>query len=195
MLSPNPQFECVGFATNGNEAFDLASRMRPHIVIMDMTMPVCSGLDATRRLAAHVPETKVLAFSMRPDAASVVAALRAGASGYVSKTSPTSVLVEAIRALAEGKRFIDPSLTDKVVKTFLDEHVVEPAAILSKREHEVLLRVAEGFTSVDIAAEFNLSAKTVDCYKTRACQKMSLQDRPAIVRFALMSGWLNEAAR
>lgn len=161
---------------------------------MDMKMPVCDGLEATSRMAKYVPETKVLAFSMRPDASSVVAALRAGVLGYVSKLSPNDVLIEAINVLAEGKRFMDPSLTDSVVNKFLDDNVVERAATLSKREQQVLRRIAEGFTSGDIAAEFDLSTKTVDCYKARACEKLGLQDRPAIIRFALMSGWMNEAA-
>lgn len=192
LLSRHRGLECVGSAANGYEAVDLASRLRPDVAIMDLKMPSCDGLEATRRLRKHVPETKVLAFSMRPAASVVVAALRAGVLGYVSKSSENTVLIEAIQVAAKGKRFIDPHLTEAMLRTILDDQIIGAPSTLTRREHEVLLRVAWGFTNNDIAGELGLSTKTVESYRARACEKLELPDRPAIVKFALMSGWMDE---
>jgi DNA-binding NarL/FixJ family response regulator len=192
LVSRHRNLRWVGSATNGKEALELASRLRPQIAIMDMKMPVCDGLEATRQLAKYVPETKVLAFSVRPDPSSVVAALRAGAFGYVCKSSDHHVLFEAILVVAQGRRFIDPALADSVVTNFLNDHAGETDTLLSAREQQVLVRLAGGATSGDIAAELDLSPKTVDSYKTRACDKLGLKGRREIVRFAIMSGWLDD---
>jgi two-component system, NarL family, response regulator NreC len=194
LISRHRSLECVGSATNGYEAVDLATRLRPDVVLMDLTMPTCDGLEATRRLGKHVPDTRVLAFSMRPAASMVLAALRAGALGYVSKSSHHNVLIGAIPVVAKGKRFIDPHLTDPMLRTLLDDQLIGAPSTLSKREREVLLRVAWGFTNNDIGGDLGLSTKTVESYRTRACEKLALADRPAIVKFAHMSGWLDEEA-
>lgn len=194
LISRHRGLDCVGTAANGNEAMDLASRLRPDVAIMDLKMPSCDGLEATRRLRKHVPEAKVLAFSMRPTASVVVDALRAGVLGYVAKSSPNSVLIDAIHVVAKNKRFIDPQLTESMLRTILDDQPIGTPSTLARREHEVLLRVAWGFTNNDIAGELGLSTKTVESYRARACEKLDLPDRPAIVKFALMSGWMDEEA-
>src|SRR5208337_3424666 len=153
LISRHRGLDCVGTAANGNEAVELASRLRPDVAVMDLKMPSCDGLEATRRLRKHVPETKVLAFSYRPAASVVVAALRAGVSGYVSKSSDNSVLIEAIKTIAKGKRFIDPHLTEPMLRAMLGDKIIGTPATITKREHEVLLRVAWGFTNNETAAE------------------------------------------
>jgi two-component system, NarL family, response regulator NreC len=192
LISRHRGLHCVGTATNGNEAVDLASRLRPDVAIMDLRMPFCDGLEATRRLRKHAPETKVLVFSMRPADSMVVAALRAGVLGYVSKSSPNKVLLDAIQVVASSKRFIDPQLTESMLRNILDDQLIGPVSTLARREHEVLLRVARGFTNNETAEELGLSTKTVESYRARASEKLHLPDRPAIVRFALMSGWMDE---
>ncbi len=194
LISRHRGLDCVGTAANGNEAVELASRLRPDVAVMDLKMPSCDGLEATRRLRKHVPETKVLAFSMRPAASVVVAALRAGVSGYVSKSSENNILIEAIQVVAKGKRFIDPHLTESMLRTILHDQPIGAPSTLTRREHEVLLRVAWGFTNSEIAGELGLSTKTVESYRARACEKFDLTGRPAIVKFALMSGWMDEEA-
>jgi len=194
IMSSHNHLKCVGWAGNGNEAFNLACRVRPQVVVMDMRMPQCDGMEATRLLAKHVPEAKVVAFSVRRSPSAVVAALRAGAKAYVSKNSPPRVLIEAITSVAQGKRFIDPSLADPVITTLLNENATDMTANLSAREREVLVRIAEGYTASDVASGLGLSVKTVECYKARACQKLGLECRSDIVKFALMSGWLYDFA-
>jgi DNA-binding NarL/FixJ family response regulator len=145
-------------------------------------------------LGKHVPEARVLAYSMRPAVSMVLAALRAGAFGYVSKSSQPDVLIGAIPVVAKGKRFIDPQLTHPVLRALLDDQLIGAPSTLSRREREVLLRVAWGFTNNDIGGDLGLSTKTVESYRTRACEKLALADRPAIVKFAHMSGWMDEEA-
>ncbi len=192
LISRHRGMDCIGTAANGDEAVELASRLCPDVVIMDIKMPGCDGLEATRRLKRHVPETKVLVFSMRPAVSVVVAALRAGALGYVSKSSENGVLIEAIQVVVKGERFLDPHLTDSMLRAILDDPPLGEPSTLTRREHEVLLGVALGFTNHVIGEDLALSTKTVESYWARACEKLDLPDRPAIVKFALMSGWMDE---
>ncbi|MGA3091546.1 MAG: response regulator transcription factor [Terriglobales bacterium] len=193
LISKCRDFVCVGSTANGQEAVDLAYRVRPDVALLDLTMPSCDGLEATHRLQRKLPDIKVLVYSMRADPTMVLAALRAGALGYVSKSSPPSVLMEAIHVVASGKRFVDPSLADMTLRGLLDQPLGEPAA-LTPRERDVLARVARGFTNNDIGTDLGLSTKTIESYRARACEKLSLPDRPAIVKFALMSGWMDQYA-
>jgi two-component system, NarL family, response regulator NreC len=194
LVSRHPNLESVGSAANGLEAIDLASRLRPDVVIMDITMPTFDGLEATSRLRKQVPDTKVLAFSFRLAASMVLTVLRAGALGYVCKSSPHNVLLGAIPVVALGKRFIDPALSEPVLQSLLDDEPIATPSMLTAREHEVLLRVAGGFTNKETGIELGLSTKTVEGYRARACEKLSLADRPAIVKYAIMSGWMDEQA-
>jgi len=192
LVSRHRNMEFVGSAANGHEVVDLAARLRPDVVIMDITMPLCGGIEATRRLRKEVPETNVLAYSCHNDSPTILAALRAGALGFVCKSSHYSVLMNAISVVALGKRFIDPAPSDPVLRGLLDDEPNVSPSILTPREREVLLRVAWGFTNSETAAELVLSTKTVEGYRARACEKLCLADRPAIVKYALMAGWMEE---
>ncbi|MGA9415415.1 MAG: response regulator transcription factor [Terriglobales bacterium] len=194
LISRQRHLDCVGCAVSSSDVLGLASRLRADVIVMDIPMLPSDGLDAMRRLAKLTPETRVLSFSMRPAASMVLAALRAGASGYVSKASPSKVLIEAISVVAKGKRFIDPELADPMLQSFLDEPKIGAEPPLTQREREVLLAVAYGFTNNFIGADLGLSTKTIEGYRSRACEKLALVDRPAIVKFALMSGWMKEQA-
>lgn len=190
LLSEHQYLTCVGYASSGNEAIDLASQLRPDVLITDIKMPLPNGLEVTTHLATRVPETKVLIFSKWPSASLVVIALQAGASGCVSKASHQNVLIQGISAVATGKRFIDPQLADTTLSTLLDNLTIAGPSLLTKRERQVLILVAWGHTNSGIAINIGLSIKTVECYRARACVKLGFSDRPAIVKFAAMSGWM-----
>jgi two-component system response regulator NreC len=157
-------------------------------------MPLCDGLEATSRLRKEVPGTKVLMFSGDSGSTTIVAALRVGALGFVCKTSPHSVLVEAISAVASGKRFIDPALADSALQVLLADEPIATPSTLTAREHDVLFRVAWGYGNREIAAELGVSIKSVEGYRARGCEKLSLADRPAIVKYGQMVGWMNNRA-
>ena len=194
LIKRHANLEVVGSASNGLEAVELAYRLRPDVAIMDVTMPLCGGLVATSRLRKELPDTRVLAFSCRRTADAVLAALRAGALGYVCKGSPYSVLFDGISVVALGKRFIDPALTDATLRNLVQNEPMEPPSSLTPREDLVLHRVAWGFANKEIAAELGLSTKTVEGYRARACVKLTLIDRPAIVKYAQIAGWLDDQA-
>ena len=194
LLADHREFHCIGSAPNGEEALNLAIQKQPDVLIMEVVMPLCDGLEATRRLRKLSPTTKVLILTMRTGSSVALAALRAGALGFVSKSSPASALIDAIPIVASGRRFIDPSLRDEVFRLCLDENTIGAKETLSKREREVLLGVAWGFTNTLIGEDLGVSTKTVESYRARACDKLELSDRPAIVKFALMSGWMDERA-
>ena len=193
LVADHDELMCVGWAADGEEAIELACKVKPHVVVMETELAHCRGLVVSKELATRLPGTGVVAFSTPRTAMAVVAALSAGVKAYVSKGSPSSVLVEGILAAAVGKYFVDPSLANPVILDLLSSHAVDNTTlVLSGREREVLTAVAMGFTSGDIAGKIGLSMKTVESYKARACAKLGLRDRPAIVSFALASGWMND---
>jgi two-component system response regulator NreC len=191
LISRHHALKCVGVASDGDETVALALRLRPDVVIMDLTMPSCGGLEATSLLRKQAPETKVVAYSGSEDTPMILAALRAGVLSYVSKASPHDVLIEAILAVAKGKYFVDPALTDPLLRDFVEAPAMEHSSMLTPREREVLQRVAWGFANRETALELGLSPKTVEGYRARACEKLFLADRPAIVKYALMAGWMD----
>ena len=193
IVADHERLMCVGWAADGEEAIELACRVKPHIVVIDIALRHCDGLVVSKELATRLPATGVVAFTTPRTAVAVIAALSAGVRAYVSQVSPSSVLVEGILAAATGKHFIDPSLANPVILDLLSSHAVDNTTLaLTGREQEVLTAVAKGFTSGDIADRIGISAKTVESYKARACAKLGLKDRPQIVSFALASGWMND---
>ena len=190
LIAQHRHLVCVGSAGDGNAIVELATRLRPDVVVMDVRMPLCDGLEATARLRKLVPETHVLAFSSYVDAGMVPAALRAGATGYVCKTSDHLTLIHAICTIAKGQRFVDPALMDKVLNRMFEDEVVVPSTPLSKRQRAVLVGIAMGHTNADLADDLGLSVKTVEGYRARACEKLGLEDRSDIVQYALGAGLL-----
>jgi two-component system response regulator NreC len=191
LISRHRNLEWVGTVENSDEAVNIAKRLRPNVIVMEVRMASCDGLEALGRLVSEIPETAVLIFSKEQAPSMVLAALQSGALGYVSKSSPSNVLMEAILMLAKGKRFIDPHLMDPMLRVFLDDQTRVAPSSLSRREREVLILIAWGFTNSVIGENLDLSKKTVECYRMRACEKLSLPDRPSIVKFAFMSGWMD----
>ena len=185
----------VGEASDGQAALEQAFDCASDVVIMDISMPQLNGAAATAQLRQQCPDIKVLALSVHEDTGYLRKLLEAGASGYVLKRSAADTLIQAIRMVAAGGVYLDPAIAGKVVGSLLGKPVVvgDPtAAELSERETDVVRLIAQGYSNKEIAIQLNLSVKTVETYKARAMEKIGLDSRVAIVRYALQRGWLQE---
>jgi len=187
ILEAHSDIQIVGQAGNGREAVDLAAKLHPDVVVMDVAMPELNGIEATRRILETSPRTRVLALSMHKDAVYVREVLRAGARGYLLKDSGDADLVAAVRAVAKGEGYLSPSVSESVLSDYR-RHVTDPLDLLSSREREVLQMIAEGKTNKEIATSLNLSVYTVEAHRGRVMEKLNLHSTSELVRFALRSG-------
>lgn len=190
ILGAQPDMEIVGEAGNGREALELATGLKPDVVVMDVAMPELNGIEATRRLADTVPHARVLALSMHKDSVYVREILRAGARGYLLKDSVAADLVSAVRAVAGGEGYISPAVSNAVLDDYR-KHVTNPVDLLTSREREVLQMLAEGKTNKEIATVLNLSVYTVDAHRGRIMEKLNLHSINELVRFAVRSGLID----
>jgi len=190
ILDAQPDMEIVGEAGNGREAVELAQKLKPDVVVMDVAMPELNGIEATRRVMEAVAHTRVLALSMHKDSVYVREVLRAGARGYLLKDSGAADLVSAVRAVARGEGYLSPAVSDAVLDDYR-KHVTDPIDRLSSREREVLQMLAEGKTNKEIAAVLNLSVYTVDAHRGRIMEKLNLHSINELVRFAVRNGLID----
>jgi DNA-binding NarL/FixJ family response regulator len=190
ILSAQPDMEIVGEAGNGREAVEFAEKLKPDIVIMDVAMPELNGIEATRRLTASTPRTRVLALSMHKDSVYVREILRSGARGYLLKDSADADLLTAVRAVAKGDGYLSPAVSDAVLTDYR-RHVTDPIDLLTTREREVLQMIAEGKTNKEIAVALNLSVYTVEAHRGRVMEKLNLHSTGELVRFALRNGLID----
>ena len=198
ILNAQADMQVVGEATDGAAAVAQSRALAPDVVIMDVSMPGVNGLKATEALKVQCPAVKILTLTRHSDDGYLQQLLRAGASGYVLKQSRSSELVHGIRAVAAGGKYLDPAVTDRVIgdvtrrKSADPAHAPASAPPLSPREDEILRLVAWGYSHKEIAAQLELSVKTVETHKTNAMRKLGLRSRIDIMRLALLEGWLRE---
>lgn len=195
LLNAQPDIEVIGEAADGESACRAAKELAPDVLVMDLSMPVLGGADATALVHRDCPDVRVLALTVHEEPLYLTQLLRAGASGYVLKRAAAVELVHAVRMVARGGTYIDPSLAGTVVEGYLDARAAAERPThdaLSEREREVLERIARGFSNKEIAAELGLSVKTVETYKGRVAEKLNLRTRVDIVRYAARQGWLSE---
>lgn len=190
ILAAQADMEIVGEASNGREAVELAERLRPDVVVMDVAMPELNGIEATRRLVSSSPRTRVLALSMHKDSVYVREILRAGARGYLLKDAIDRDLLAAVRALGRGEGYLSPAVSDAVLADYR-KHVTDPLDLLTSREREVLQLIAEGKTNKEIATLLSLSVYTVDAHRGRVMEKLNLHSMSELVRFAMRSGLID----
>ena len=190
ILSAHPDLEIVGEAGNGREAVELAATLHPDVVVMDVAMPELNGIEATRRLIAENPHTRVVVLSMHKDSVYVREILRAGARGYLLKDSVADDLVAAVRAVAGGEGYLSPAVSNAVLDDYR-KHVTNPIDLLSSREREVLQMLAEGKTNKEIAVVLNLSVYTVDAHRGRIMEKLNVHSINELVRFAVRNGLID----
>lgn len=192
LILAEPGLELVGEAEDGASACREALRLHPHVVVMDISMPDVNGAEAARRLHETCPDVRVLALTAYADASYVRQLLEAGACGYVLKRAAARVLVEAIRTVAAGGVYLDPHIAGSVVDGFVGARRHAAASVLSERETEVMRLIAQGYSNKEVAARLEISVKTVETYKTRSMEKLELNSRVDLVRFAVRQGWLTD---
>jgi two-component system response regulator NreC len=187
ILSANADMEIAGEAANGREAVDLAQKVKPDVVLMDVAMPELGGIEATRRMVEANPRVRVLVLSMHKEAVYVREILKAGARGYILKDAIDTELLHAVRSVARGDGYISPAVSGALLSDYR-QNVTDPADLLSNREREVLRLIAEGKTNKEIASRLNLSVYTVDSHRAKIMEKLNLHSTGELVRFAIKHG-------
>lgn len=199
LFNTQPDIEVVAEAADGEETVRMCRETEIDIVLMDITMPGLNGLEATREIKRQNPATKILVLTMHEDESYLYQMLNAGADSYVPKKAADTELLNGIRATYRGEHFIHSSMTAGLVAKMRFKESVHSTEIrdqggLSQREREVLRFLALGYTNQQIADKLYLSSKTVETYKARLKQKLGLQGRAELVRYAIESGYLNREA-
>lgn len=194
VLEGEPGFVVVGEASSGTQALALALELRPDVVLLDISMPGVSGLQATAELRTHCPETRVLILSMHDNTEYVLESVRAGAHGYLLKDTAATELRGAIRAVREGESYFSPPIASRLSAVVRGGADVEtPLGLLSQltaREREVLAGVARGRTNKEIAAELGIGHRTVETHRESLMRKLRLRSVAELTRFALETGLL-----
>lgn len=186
LLGSDPSIEVVASVGTGPAAVTETTRLQPDVVIMDVTMPVLNGIEATRQLLRLRPSTRVVVLSMHSSSEHVHRAMAAGASGYLLKDAAGDELIVAVRTVHAGRRYLSRALSR--FSTAADAESASPLDSLSMRERQVLQLVAEGRTSAEIAAQAHLSPKSVDTYRSRLMKKLGVADITSLVKFAIQHG-------
>jgi DNA-binding NarL/FixJ family response regulator len=196
LIEAQPGLQVVGEAADGHDAWQRARELTPDVLLLDLSMPGMSGADAAERIAADCPRVRVLVLTMHEERGYVTRLLRTGAAGYVLKRTASAELVRAIRAVAAGGTYVDPSLAGALLAEPASRvgraAGADGAAELSAREAEVLRLVAHGHSNKEIAAALEIGVKTVETHKANGMAKLGVSNRAALVRFALDAGWLSD---
>lgn len=192
LLESQTDIQVVGVAGDGKNAIRECLCLKPDVVLMDIAMPDINGIEATAQIVAQDRSARVIILSMHDSREHILRALKAGAKGYLLKESAGDEVVQAVRAVAEGHRYLSQRITERIVEDYLDlqEQVEQkdPLEKLSERERQVLRLVVEGKSSAEIANALFLSVKTVETYRSRIMEKLEVSDLPALVKFAIQHG-------
>jgi two-component system, NarL family, response regulator NreC len=192
MLGNQPDMEVMGVATNGREVLHLVDEHKPDVAVMDISMPELNGIEAIQQMLPRHPHMQVVVLSIHGTKPYVYRALKAGAKGYLLKETAGIEVVDAVRAVQRGERYLSQSiedlLTDGSFRNLEASIDFSPLETLSPREREILQLVAEGQTSQEIAERLSLSPKTVDTYRSRLMRKIGVQDMAGLVKFAIQHG-------
>ena len=195
LVNSQPDMEVIGEVGDGEAAIREATKIAPDLLLMDISMPTLNGLRATRRLRSIMPKIKILILTRHTDDGYLQQLLTAGANGYVLKQSAPTELINAIRTIADGNVYLDPSLTRKVVGGYVNKAASlrgETKGELSDREAEVLRLIAFGYSNKEIGAQLDLSVKTIEAHKANAMRKLGISSRIDIVKYAILQNWLQD---
>lgn len=195
IVNAQPDMEVVGEAGDGELAIGEVARLDPDIIIMDISMPNLNGLKATRRLRREKSDLKILTLTRHTDDGYLQQLIEAGVNGYVLKQSAPTELVNAIRTIASGNSYVDPSLTRKVMGGYVNRSTSmrgESKGNLTDRESEVLKLISLGYSNKEIGTRLDLSIKTIEAHKANAMRKLGISSRIDIVRYAILQDWLKD---
>ena len=191
LLEASGEIEVIGEAGDGRAALDAIERLKPDVVLMDISMPGLDGVQATEILHERLPALRIVMLSMVADAEIIYRALRAGAFGYLVKASAGREVVQAVRTVQRGKRFLSEQVSEKIVDDYAREvRKKSPLESLSGRERQVLQLLAEGRSAPDIARAISISPRTVETYRERIREKLGLRDQRELILFAVQHGIL-----
>lgn len=184
----------VGEAQDGNDVLRQVAELKPDIVLMDISLPGLSGIEATRQVREISPSTRVLALTVHEDEGMLREMLRAGAHGYILKRADDAELIQAIRSVSRGYMYIHPSLTSALVRDFspLSDSQQSPEVTLTGRELDVLLLLARGYTNRQIAEELNLSPRTVEGHRSNLVSKLGIKSRVELMEYVEKHGWMGK---
>ena len=192
VVQQQPDFSVIGEADDGRQAVQMVESLKPDVVVMDIGMPNLNGIEAARQITAGRPETAVVILSMHADEGYVLRALKAGARAYLLKDSATADLVQAIRAVAEGKSFFSPAVSKVLLQDYMRKlrrtGAEDSYDLLSPREREVLQLVAEGKSNKEVANLLSLSTYTVETHRAKIMQKLNLKGVPELILYAVRKG-------
>jgi DNA-binding NarL/FixJ family response regulator len=192
LLEAEPDFRVVAEAGDGLEALQVIERERPDVLIIDVLLPTLNGLEVARRVSQSSPGTKVIILSMHANEAYVLEAFKNGVSGYVLKESRGDDLVQAVREVYRGDRYLSPPLSERAIDIYRKAKSktgsLEPYDTLTAREREVLHMVAEGFSNPQIAARLSISPRTVESHRANMMRKLNLRTQTDLIRFAIQRG-------
>jgi len=191
LLERDPEIVVVGEAEDGREALQLARKLAPDVVVMDIAMPDLNGIEATRQILAEIPKIKIVALSMHSDKRYVSEMLKAGAAGYLLKDCAFEELITAIKTIARGKIYLSPGIAGVVLEEFIRTGAGADASafsLLSDREREVLQLMAEGRTTKEVAAQLHVSVKTIETHRTHIMAKLDIHSIAALTKYAIREG-------
>jgi DNA-binding NarL/FixJ family response regulator len=192
LLEHEPGFQVVAEAGDGREAVDAALRVQPHVAILDIGMPNLNGIEAARHISETLRDTRIVVLTVHADEAYLLSALKAGARGYVLKSSAESEVVNAVRAVSQGKAFFSPKvsrmLADDYTRYLQRQEVEDPYELLTSREREILQLLAEGASNKDVASALGLSPTTVICHRQHIFQKLNLHSLADLILYAVRKG-------
>jgi two-component system, NarL family, response regulator NreC len=197
LLAHEPGFEIVAEASDGRQAVELAEREMPSVAILDISMPILNGLEAARQISGKLPDIQLIMLTVHADECYLMNALKAGARGYVLKSSSEFEIVEAVRAVAQGKAYFSPKvsrlLADEYMR-YLEAHQVEDSYdLLTSRERQILQLLAEGQANKDIADILDLSPTTVICHRQHIFQKLNLHTLAELILYAIRKGVISSS--
>lgn len=191
-LMLEPEFDLVGSVEDGHALLVAAEKLKPDVVLMDISMPLLNGIDAARQLKKAQPSCKIIFVTMHSDADYVTAAFRAGAAGYVLKRAAASELLTAIRQVLQGRHYVTPLVTKDALGSLMAPPPAEGkmSDVLTARQREVLQLVAEGRTRKEIATVLNIAVKTVEFHKAAIMKELGLRNSAELIRYAIERGMI-----